>query len=99
LFEQDVRTAENAVERSVKVPLSQNQYDALVSLAYNIGGGSFATSTLVQELNSGNNSEAADQFLAWDKITNKRTGNREPDKGLTRRRNDERSLFLYGAYG
>ncbi len=51
----------------VAVPLTQNQFDALVSLIYNIGEGNFASSTLLKMLNAGNYRGAADQFLVWDK--------------------------------
>lgn len=71
------------------VELTQNEFDALVSLTYNIGVGNLVSSTLVKILKSGNNkAEIAKQFLRWDKANGK------PLAGLTRRRNAEAELFL-----
>jgi len=68
---------------------TQNEYDALVSLCYNIGSGNFISSTLVKMLKAGDNkAEIAKQFLRWDKAGGK------PLAGLTRRRNAEAELFL-----
>lgn len=63
----DLREFELAVGRAVRdhVHLSQHQVDALVSLAFNIGVGAFATSTVVRRLNVGNLDGAADAFLLW----------------------------------
>lgn len=85
---EDVRVAEMDVETLVTLPLTANQYDALVSFAYNLGGPSLAASTLLKRLNAGDISGAADQFLRW----NKSKGVVLP--GLTRRREAERKLFL-----
>src|SRR5512139_2752884 len=62
----DIRYFEQRVNDLVKVPLSQNQFDALVSLAYNIGDGALADSTLLKELNAGNYQDAGEQFLKWN---------------------------------
>jgi len=91
LLKQDVRTAELTVNRLVDVPLSQSQFDALVSFTYNVGGGNFATSTLLQQLNSGNYAGAADQFLRWNKVTI--DGQSVVSDGLTSRRTAERCMF------
>lgn len=85
---EDLEVADGAVNRAVKVPLTQNQFDALVSLCFNIGSGNFATSTLVRDLNASNIQAAADQFLVWDHT------NKQVNPGLTRRRIAERTLFL-----
>ena len=84
----DLRRFENTVKNSVKVQLNQNQFNALVSLAYNIGTYAFATSTLVKELNHGNLKNASNQFLVW---TNSKG---EVLNGLIERRIKERELFL-----
>lgn len=84
----DLITFENTVNKIVKVPLTQNQYDALVSLTYNIGAGAISSSTLIKELNKSNYKSAADQFLRWN-----RAGGRVLP-GLTKRREKERALFL-----
>jgi len=79
---------EHAVN-AIKVELTQNEFDALVSLTYNIGAGNLASSTLVKMLKAGDNkAEIAKQFLRWDKANGK------PLTGLTRRRNAEAELFL-----
>ena len=75
------------INKVVKVPLNQNQFDALVSFAYNIGNGNFNSSTLLRWLNQGNYKEASMQLLRWNKskgiVLN----------GLTRRRKAEKALF------
>lgn len=98
LLARDVATAEAAVKRLVKVPLSQQEYDALVSLAYNIGAGQegFAGSTVLRQLNAGDYRAAADAMLMWDKIT--QNGQKVQSRGLVNRRNSERQLFLSGLY-
>lgn len=84
----DVMHFENAVRRNVKVPLNQNQYDALVNLSFNIGDGAFKDSTLLRRLNQGDYQAAADQILVWNKVGGKLS------KGLANRRERERSMFL-----
>lgn len=84
----DLHTAETAIYKSVRIDLNQNQFDSLVSLAYNIGGGAFGKSTLVSLLNQGAILGAANQFLVWDKT------NGVVNKGLLNRRTAERTLFL-----
>ena len=82
----DLQWAERAVN-SANVMLTQNQYDALCSLVFNIGATAFNGSTLLRKLKAGDYAGAADQFLAW-----KRAGN-DPDILLPRRQR-ERALFL-----
>lgn len=84
----DMIEFEKTVNDSVKVPLSQNQFDALVSLTYNIGSTAFKNSTLLKKLNAKDFTGAADQFLRWNK------GGGKVLKGLVRRREAERALFL-----
>jgi lysozyme len=83
-----LRRFQTAVNDAVNIPLSQNQFDALVSLAYNIGTNAFKTSTLVKYLNALDYKAAADQFLVWNKAGGSVL------KGLVRRREAERALFL-----
>jgi lysozyme len=85
---QDTQTAVNAVNRTTDVPLTQNQFDALCSLCFNIGQGNFGSSTLVKDLNAGNTAGAAAQFLVWNRV------NGVPNAGLIRRRAAEQALFL-----
>lgn len=87
-FQYDLKRFEKAINEAVKVPISQNQFDALVSLAYNIGSNAFKDSTLLKYLNALAYQDAADQFLVWNKVGGKVL------KGLVRRREAERSLFL-----
>ena len=79
------------VERAVKVPLSDNQWCALVSLAFNIPA-VFSDSTLLRKLNAGDYQGAADEFPKWNKV--RVNGKLVPSAGLTSRRADERALFL-----
>lgn len=98
LLEHDLSTAENIVRNSVTVDITQSQFDALTSLAYNIGGNSFNNSSLLQSLNEGNYAAAADHFLDWNKIRDPQTQHLLPNNGLTNRRNEERNMFLRGIY-
>lgn len=94
-FLDDVRTFEKAIKRQVKVPLSQNQFDALVCLVYNIGERGFAKSTLLTKLNKGLYDEVPEQILRWNKATV--DGNLQTLRGLTRRRAAEAALFSMDA--
>lgn len=79
---------EKCVNEQVKVPISQNQYDALISLVFNIGVSAFTKSSLLVELNKGNYGVAADKFLDWNKVSGK------VNTGLSKRRGKEKNLFL-----
>lgn len=87
-MQHDLIKFEKAVNESVSVPLKQNQFDALVSLAYNIGASAFAKSTLVRKLNASDYKGAAEQFERWNK------GNGKIMRGLSIRREAERKLFM-----
>lgn len=87
LLTADLKRFESAVNDAVKVTLTQNQFDALVSLAFNIGEGAFARSTLVNKLNAGDKKGAAEQFLVW-----KNAGGRV-SQGLLNRRQEEKAIF------
>lgn len=84
----DLKKFENTVNKAVNVPLNQNQFDALVSLAYNIGSTAFKNSTLVQRLNEGDYKGAANQFDVWVNAGGKRI------QGLVNRRAAEKFIFL-----
>ncbi|MFN3289853.1 MAG: lysozyme [Acinetobacter sp.] len=84
----DLKKFELAVNNAVKIPLNQNQFDALVSLTYNIGTNAFSESTLVKKLNANSISGAADQFDVWVNAGGKRM------QGLVNRRAKEKALFL-----
>ena len=87
-MQNDLKSFEQTVNNTVKVPLNQNQFDALVSLAYNIGSTAFKNSTLVKRLNEGNYNAAANQFNVWVNAGGKRM------QGLVNRRAAEKTLFL-----
>lgn len=84
----DLVKFESAINRLVKVPLNQNQFDALASFTYNLGETNLSKSTLLKKLNAKDYKGAADQFLVWNKA-----GGRVLT-GLVRRREAERNLFL-----
>jgi len=87
LLRSDLATVEKAIAQHVSVPLTQNQYDALCSLIFNIGVSAFAHSTVKKKLNDKAYKEAADAFLLWKKA------GRLVDLLLPRRQR-ERQLFL-----
>ena len=84
----DIASAEEAVNDRVTVPLTQNQFNALVSFVFNVGTGAFAQSGLLRTLNAGNYASAANQFTKWVFAGGRRL------KGLEFRRNAEKELFL-----
>lgn len=88
LLIKNLRGYENAVNEYVTYSINQNQFDALVSFAYNCGNGALKTSTLLKKLNAGDVHGAANEFLRWNKANGKVLN------GLTRRRETERKLFL-----
>lgn len=61
----DVKKYEGAIKQCVTVPVTQGEYDAFTSLAYNVGPGAFCRSTLVKKLNAGDYDGACDQILRW----------------------------------
>lgn len=80
---------EIAVNKYVLSDINQNQYDALVSFAYNVGIGNFKASTLLKRVNSNpNDIDIAYQFSRWNK------SNKKVLKGLTRRRKEESELYF-----
>ena len=84
---QDVKPAEQAVGGGVKVALSQNQFDALVSFAFNVGNGAFLGSTLLKVLNQGQYDQVPTQLLRWT-----RSGG-QVVQGLVNRRQNEIKLW------
>ena len=88
LLRVDLFRYEQAVNNYVKVPINQNQFDALVSFTYNCGVAAFKGSTLLSLLNKGRYQSAAKQFPRWNR------GGGRVLEGLSRRRQDEKRLFL-----
>lgn len=84
----DVEWVQYTIANNVKVSLTQNQYDALCSFIYNLGATNFTRSTLLKKLNRGDYEGAADELLRWNKQ------GKTVLRGLTRRREAERALFL-----
>lgn len=78
----DLRRAELAVNTACKRQPNQNQFDAMVSLAYNVGASGFMNSTLVTQFNMGNDERASEAIMMWCHPV-----------ALTDRRNTERELF------
>lgn len=83
----DLHTAESAVERSVKVALSDNQFGALVAFTFNVGSGALASSTLVRKLNAGDYSAVPEQLNRWVKAGGNTLS------GLVKRRKSEGDLW------
>lgn len=92
---EDLHEAGNAVRSAVNVPLSQNQYDALVSFVFNLGAGNFRSSTLLKKLNKGLYEEIPAQILRWNKA--RVDGQLTELRGLTRRRTAEAALWAMDA--
>ncbi len=98
LLRQDLSIAERAIKDYVKVPLNQNQYDALVSFIFNVGVSAFAHindgkgSTLLQKLNAYDYQGALEQFAAWKYVT--KDGVKVESDILKRRRKYEQNLFV-----
>lgn len=84
---EDVQEAVDAVNRLVKVSLTQAQFDALVDFTFNAGVGNFASSTMLRLLNAGDAAGAEDQFARWDMCGGAHLA------GLARRRAAEAGMF------
>lgn len=87
LLEKDLANFAAGVARMLAAPVTQNQFDALVSFAYNVGLGNLQRSTLLKKVNAGDLAGAAREFAKWTKAE----GVELP--GLVRRRAAERALF------
>lgn len=84
---EDVNIAESAVNRLVKIVLTQNQFDALVDFCFNVGTGAFANSTLLKYLNASKIEQASNEFKRWDMDDGRHIA------GLANRRKAEENLF------
>jgi lysozyme len=87
ILRKDLIKYENAVTQAANVPLKQHQFDALVSLCYNIGPGAFRKSTLVRKLNRGEYDAIPAELMKWNKANGRELA------GLTRRRRAEAALW------
>ena len=88
LLRQDAVIAERAVLRLISVPLTDGQFDALVSFTYNLGGGALQRSTLRRKINCEEHSEVPEQFMRWVWAGGRKL------KGLIRRREAEAMLYM-----
>jgi lysozyme len=88
ILARDLGKFEKYVDDAISVPMEQHEFDAMVSLCFNIGPGNFAKSSVVREFNAGDKPAAADAFLMWNKAGGKVL------QGLVTRRKSERAQFL-----
>jgi len=89
---QDLVDIERTIRARLQTPVNENQFSAMVVLAYNIGVDQFANSSVLRELNQNNRTAAADAFLMWNK--SRRNGELTENAFLTSLRTKERELFL-----
>ena len=88
LLRRDVSISERTVLRLIRVPLEEEQFNALCSFVFNLGSGSLQSSTLRRKINRGDYIGAADEFPRWVFAGGRKL------KGLIKRRNHERLMFL-----
>lgn len=88
MFINDITCFEPELDRLVNVPLTQNQWDALMSFIYNLGAANLGSSTLLRLLNGGDYAGAAAHFSRWNKARGRVLA------GLTKRRLTEERIFL-----
>ncbi len=88
LLKSDAHIFVDGVNKLLEVNVTQNQFDALVSFAFNVGLGNLEKSTLLKLLNAGDYAGAGNQLPRWNKAGGKILN------GLTKRRNAERDLFM-----
>jgi lysozyme len=92
LLKEDVKESEQAIRRLVRVPLTQDQFDALVSFTFNVGSGNLAKSTLLKKVNASDCWGAGAEFMRWVN-----GGGRELP-GLVKRRANERQQWEKGCH-
>ena len=94
LLKQDLKRFEQAVGRIIKVGLTQNEYDAIVSFAFNVGAGSLEHSTFARRMNAGENKATCfeQEFPKWTR------GGTDVLPGLVRRREAEVKLAVQGLF-
>lgn len=91
-FKTDMKYFEKAINLYVAVPISQNMFDALASFTYNLGVGTLKRSTLLKKLNQNDIAGAADEFGRFVHADGRVL------RGLVRRREAEKEMFLKGNY-
>lgn len=98
LLRQDLEVFEEGISRLITVPLTDNQFGALVSWAFNVGLGNVEKSTLRRRLNEGRYDEVPEQLLRWNKVRNPQTGRLEVNQGVANRRAAEVGLWVRGTH-
>lgn len=91
-----IKEIKPVMNKYIKVPININQRRALESLIYNIGASAFSRSTVLKKLNADDFEGSADAFLMWEKV--RVNGRKKVSKGLRKRRQEERALFLDPSY-
>ena len=91
---QDLINAERYVHLYVKVVLTQNQFNALVSFIFNLGPMRFKKSTLLKKINAHDFAAVPFEFSRWVYATDPKTGGKVRLRGLARRRADEAEMFM-----
>lgn len=91
ILRSDFGQVEGAIERLVKVPLTDNQFAALVAFTFNVGQAALANSTLLKKLNTGDYDSVPTELMKWTKANGKRV------QGLANRRAAEAGLWVKGA--
>jgi len=91
ILSKDIKEVETAISFAIKVPLNQNQFDALVSFGFNCGTNVFRTSGACRALSAGNYNAVAERLLDWSKV--RINGELRTNKGLLARRTSEGELF------
>lgn len=92
LLKDDLIKFETAITLAVKVELTENQFAALVSWAYNVGEGAVKSSTLIRKLNKGDYDAVPVELMRWNKVKGK------VNRGLTNRRAAEVGLWSKGSF-
>lgn len=92
----DVENYVGAVNKAIKVPTTQNEFDALVVETYNIGIGAMQDSTFIKRHNAGNKVGCAEAMQWWNKVTV--NGKKVTSKGLQNRRRMEADIYLDAVY-
>lgn len=90
LLQQDIAKFEKAINSRLKTKISQNQFDALVSFAFNVGN----ANSIIDLINKGEMQKAGELMLQYNKATDRRTGKKEFVQGLANRRESEVKLFF-----
>lgn len=94
LLRQDLQMIEQDISGQLERQVTHNEFSAMVCLAYNVGTGAFADSTVLHETNAGNRRAAADGFLLWNKANV--NGEYRVLPHLDQKRREERALYLKG---